>query len=83
MKISHYDIWLTKLRKRSAPSGVVSQWAILLSKKQGGDPAIWVEHLRAILDEEEKASAELILDLDLISAVPRAPGVGDEQMPLW
>ncbi|MGC6426702.1 MAG: hypothetical protein ACON5H_06865 [Akkermansiaceae bacterium] len=83
MKSSLYDAWLTKLRKRSAPSGTVSQWALLLTQKQGGDPDIWAEHLRAILEEEEKATLELILDLDIISAPRKNNLLQDEQMPLW
>ncbi len=77
-----YDVWLNKLRKRSQPSGAVSQWAHALAKKQGGDPEIWREHLREILDEEEKASLDLILDLDLITAPAQQTGGSDEQMPL-
>lgn len=83
MKASLYTTWLDKLRKRAAPSGTISQWSLLLTKKQGGDPDIWAEHLRAILEEEEKASLELILDLDLITAPKKNQLFGDEQMPLW
>lgn len=78
-----YEAWLTKLRKRAQPSGALSQWAEVLSQKQGGDPEIWREHLRAILDEEEKASLDLILDLDLITAPAKQKDSDDEQIPLW
>lgn len=78
--MKHYDTWLSKLRKRAQPSGAVSQWAHALAKKQGGDPEIWREHLREILNEEEKASLDIILDLDLITAPPKSKEEGDEQM---
>ena len=78
-----YETWLTKLRKRAQPSGALSQWAEVLSKKQGGDPEIWREHLRAILDEQEKASLDLILDLDLITAPVKSDKTNDDQIPLW
>jgi hypothetical protein len=78
-----YEAWLTKLRKRAQPSGALSQWAEVLSQKQGGDSEIWREHLRAILDEEEKASLDLILDLDLITAPAKQKDSDDEQIPLW
>ena len=80
-----YDTWLAKLRKRAQPSGALSQWATHLSKKQGGDPEMWREHLREILDEDEKASLDLILDLDLITAPAREEksDTNDEQIPLW
>ena len=78
-----YESWLAKLRKRAQPSGALSQWAEMLSQKQGGDPEMWREHLREILENEERASLDLILDLDLITAPPRQNENPDEQMPLW
>jgi len=83
MKKSLYDAWLEKLRKRAAPSGTISQWSLLLTQKQGGDAEMWAEHLRAILEEEEKASLELILDLDLISAPAKTNLFADDTPPLW
>lgn len=83
MKADHYDTWLAKLKKRAAPSGAISQWSLVLAKKQGGQPEMWNEHLRAILEEEEKASLELILDLDLISAPAKSNLFSDDQMGLW
>ncbi|MGJ8696382.1 MAG: hypothetical protein ACSHYF_08685 [Verrucomicrobiaceae bacterium] len=83
MKQSLYDIWLSKLKKRAAPSGTVSQWSLILSQNQGGAPEIWSEHLRAILDEEERASLELILDLDQISAPAKKTKLLDDQSSLW
>ena len=78
-----YETWLTKLRKRARPSGALSQWAEQLSRKQGGDAQMWREHLREILDEKEKASLDLILDLDLITAPARKEDSEEEQIPLW
>ena len=78
-----YEAWLAKLRKRAQPSGALSQWAEMLARKQGGDSEIWREHLRAILDDEEKASLDLILDLDLITAPARSEKPTDDQIPLW
>jgi hypothetical protein len=83
MKSSLYDAWLDKLRKRAAPSGTLSQWSLLLVQKQGGNAEMWAEHLRSILDGEEKASLELILDLDIISAPVKRNLFSDDQMPLW
>lgn len=78
-----YDTWLAKLRKRASPSGALSQWAEQLSRKQGGDAGMWREHLREILEGDEKASLDLILDLDLISAPVRKESGEDKQIPLW
>jgi len=78
-----YATWLTKLRKRAQPSGALSQWAEILSEKQGGDAGIWREHLREILEEEETASLDLILDLDLITAPAKKKEDPDQQIPLW
>lgn len=78
-----YETWLAKLRKRARPSGSLSQWAEVLAAKDQGDPAIWREHLRAVLEEGEKASLDLILDLDLITAPARREKVDDGQADLW
>lgn len=66
--MNRYDTWLKKLRKRAQPSGALSQWAEVLAQQQGGQAITWREHLQEILAEEEKASLDLILDLDLITA---------------
>lgn len=79
-----YEAWLAKFRKRAQPSGSLSQWAEVLSRKQGSSAGLWREHLQAILDGDEKPSLELILDLDLISAPPKQEnGVDDSQPSLW
>ena len=44
---------------------------------------MWCEHLREILEEDEKASLDLILDLDLITAPARKEESEDKQIPLW
>jgi len=78
-----YNSWLAKIRKRANASGVLSQWAEQLSRKQGGDARKWREHLREILEEEERASLDLILDLDLITAPARKEIEENKQTPLW
>jgi len=83
MTSDHYQKWLTKLRKRAQVSGAVSQWAHHLAQKLDGDAEIWREHLRAVLEEEAKASLDLILDLDLITAPAKETPPPDEQIPLW
>lgn len=78
-----YDVWLSKLRKRAQPSGALSQWAELLSQKKNGSAELWREHLQAILDEEERPSLDLILDLDLISAPAKKEDSSSDQPTLW
>ncbi|MGE9266660.1 MAG: hypothetical protein ACQKBY_01085 [Verrucomicrobiales bacterium] len=71
-----YDRWLASLRKRAQASGSLSQWALLLSQRDGRPPAYHQELLRKVLDGKTTASPDLILDLDLISAPatqPKAP----------
>lgn len=82
-RMSPYQTWLSKIRKRARPSGALSQWAEVLARKQDGDPERWREHLRDILDEKERATPDLILDLDLITAPARSKESGHQQMPLW
>lgn len=78
-----YHNWLKKLRKRAQPSGTLSQWAELLSQKNEGSAELWREYLRAILDEEERPSLDLILDLDHIAAPAKEESSNDEQISLW
>jgi len=80
-----YDTWLAKLRKRAQPSGALSQWAEMLAVKDGGDAEMWREHLREILEDEVRASLDLILDLDLITAPAKKTkqDENDEQTQLW
>lgn len=44
---------------------------------------MWRERIRGILEEEERASPDLILDLDLITAPARKENEEDGQIPLW
>ena len=81
MKPYHY--WLKNLRKRAQPSGTLSQWAELLSQKNEGSAELWREYLQAILDEEERPSLDLILDLDHIAAPAKEESSNDEQISLW
>ncbi|MGD1979913.1 MAG: hypothetical protein PVJ98_10995 [Akkermansiaceae bacterium] len=81
--MSPYQTWLTKIRKRARPSGALSQWAEVLAKRQNGDAAVWREHLRDILEETERATPDLILDLDLITAPVKSTEEEDQQIPLW
>ncbi len=81
--MSPYQTWLSKIRKRARPSGALSQWAEVLARKQDGDAEMWREHLRDILDERERATPDLILDLDLITAPAKSKGSADLQLPLW
>ena len=78
-----YRNWLKKLRKRAQPSGTLSQWAELLSQKNEGSAELWREYLQAILDEEERPSLDLILNLDLIAGPAKEESANDEQISLW
>jgi len=44
---------------------------------------MWREHLREILEEEERASLDLILDLDQITGPAQKENNEDKQIPLW
>lgn len=81
--MSTYQNWLTKLRKRARPSGAVSQWSQLLSQKQGGDPEMWRDHILEILEDETRASLDLVLDLDLITAPAKKVAEDDTQPKLF
>jgi hypothetical protein len=82
--IKRYDSWLAKLRRRSQPSGLLSQWANKLANQKGHTPEYWRSYLRSILDGETVAPPEFILDLELISAQPKEVKSNENsQQMLW
>lgn len=59
-----YVRWLRRLRKDLHPSGRASELAWHLSRQRGGDLANWQRRLRDILDGTEKATPDLLIEID-------------------
>ncbi len=66
----YIQAWLKRVERQLRGSGRISQIALTLSKKHGGDLDDWSRQLRDILEGEQAPSAELIADIDQILAKP-------------
>jgi hypothetical protein len=66
--------WLRRTRRQLAPSGRLSELALILAAKFGRTPHEWSHELRAVLEEEAEPSLELVTEIDAIlsRARPRA-----------
>ncbi len=63
--------WLRRTRKQLAPSGRLSETALVLSQREGGAPEWHAGRLRAILDEELVPSLDELTSIDLLLARPK------------
>lgn len=64
---------MRRIRRQLAPSGRLSEVALILSRTEGGGPEWHAGRLRAILEEELVPSPDEVTALDLILARPK-PG---------
>jgi hypothetical protein len=69
----YLDAWLKRTRRELTTSGRLSEIAMILSAKQGGDAGQWRERLRKILGGEEEPGLELLTEIDSILAKPSKP----------
>ncbi|MCH7224741.1 hypothetical protein [Haloferula sp. A504] len=67
----HLAQWLRRARKQLAPSGRLSEVALLLSRKDGGSPEWHAERLRAILEGHVVPTLDEVTALDSLVARPR------------
>ena len=73
----YIQAWLKRVERQLRGSGRISQVALTLSQKLGGEADDWSRQLRDILEGTQHPSAELIADIDQILA---KPGV-DKKLP--
>jgi hypothetical protein len=76
----YLEAWLRRTGRELSASGRLSEAALILSRKKGGDMGEWAERLRRILGREEDPGFELLTEIDAILArparrdIPSAPG---------
>ena len=58
----YIQAWLKRVERQLRGSGRISQIALTLSQKRGGNPDEWSRQLRDILEGLQHPSAELIAD---------------------
>lgn len=75
--------WLRRTRRQLAPSGRLSELALILSRKDGRSVAQWSEQLRAILEEEVVPSLDLVTEIDALLSPARPKPVVQEQALLF
>lgn len=63
--------WLRRTRKQLAPSGRLSELALILSQREGGTRDHWSGWLRGILEEEITPSLDELTSIDLLLARPK------------
>ena len=67
----HLAQWLRRARKQLAPSGRLSEVALLLSQQEGGSPEWHSERLRAILEGHVVPTLDELTTVDLLLARPQ------------
>lgn len=66
----YLEAWLRRTGRELSASGRLSEAALILSRKKGGDAGEWAERLRRILGREEDPGFELLTEIDAILARP-------------
>lgn len=69
----YVQAWLKRVGRQLSGSGRVTQVAMALSMRQGGEREEWSRKLRDILSGKTKPGAQLIADIDQILAKPSPP----------
>jgi hypothetical protein len=69
-KKPYLEAWLRRTGRELSASGRLSEVALILSRKKGGDTGVWTERLRRILGREEDPGFELLTEIDAILARP-------------
>lgn len=69
----YFATWLRRTRRQLAPSGRLSEVALILSRREGGSSTWHAARLRSILEDEVVPSLDELTTIDLILAQPK-PG---------
>ncbi|MCU0796540.1 MAG: hypothetical protein MUF31_11455 [Akkermansiaceae bacterium] len=72
------DSWLRRTRKQLAPSGRLSELALILDRQEGGGVEHWSRWLRGVLDGEIVPTLDELTGIDLLLARP-APGAASSE----
>lgn len=66
----YLEAWLRRTGRELSASGRLSEAALILSRKKGGETSEWTERLRSILGREQDPGFELLTEIDAILARP-------------
>lgn len=70
----YLEAWLRRTGRELSASGRLSEAALILSRKKGGEASEWAERLRRILAREEEPGFELLTEIDTLLARPARGG---------
>jgi hypothetical protein len=79
----YLEAWLRRTGKELSASGRLSEIALILSQKKGGDPSEWVDRIRRILARLDEPSFELLTEIDSLLVRPtkqKCPEVPDADL---
>lgn len=71
----YLENWLRRTRRQLAPSGRLSEVALILSQREGGGVEWHAARLRSLLDEEVVPSLDELTTIDLLLARPKTTPV--------
>lgn len=66
----YLEAWLRRTGRELAASGRLSEVALILTRKKGGNPGEWADRLRRILAREEDPGFEILAEIDTILVRP-------------
>ncbi len=66
----YLEAWLRRTGRELSASGKLSEAALILSRKKGGEAGEWTDRLRRILAREDDPGFELLTEIDAILARP-------------
>jgi len=75
--------WLRRTRRQLAPSGRLSELALILAGRLGRTPSEWGRELRAVLDGDREPSLDLVTEIDTILSRARPKPAVEEQALLF
>ncbi len=75
--------WLRRTRKQLAPSGRLSELALILSRREGNSPVFWSDWLRRVLEEEITPTLDELTAIDLLLARPKPRPVTETELCLF
>lgn len=64
----YFEAWLKRTRRLLAPSGRLTEAALILSREEGGSQDSWRKRLRDLLDGVEMPDFELVTRIDRLLA---------------
>ncbi|MEM1083188.1 MAG: hypothetical protein AAGI48_03630 [Verrucomicrobiota bacterium] len=82
-KAPYLDTWLRRTRRQLAVSGRLRQLALLLSRREGGEPIDWERELSAVLLGDAVPTLDLVTLIDASLAIPAPHRAGPSTPDLF